>query len=355
MSDVNVSDALTDERVATCLDEMLPVAYNQVMMFNPTLNQLETSEFKEERNGGARIRTPLRTGKNTSFTTFGKNEPMTPQVYKIMSWCYWNFKQGAANVLVDWVEEREQAGSGNVIDLVRQRVEAVTDGVRESMNNMVWTSAIGNNGKDFNGIPFLIPADPRTGVMAGLDRSLHYWWRNCYWDNTALSYQPHPKDSAIGAPVAVGAFGSISNQYATMLDRMTTMLHNCGYGEQATSYFIITDQLVYEQFIKCAQHMRNFSIAYSSDADIVKYNFGGAMFHNVPVLFDNQDIPSGYMWMINKRYMKLISDSGAWWVWTEERKPYNQFAKVRYLMLRGQIVNFMPCKHAVLQGITAWA
>ena len=81
MADVNITDELTDERVALVLDEMLPTIYNQVALSTPLLNQLETTDYKEERNGGARIRVPIRTGKNTSFRTFYKGATMTPQPY----------------------------------------------------------------------------------------------------------------------------------------------------------------------------------------------------------------------------------------------------------------------------------
>lgn len=355
MADTPITDQLDDERVATCLDEYLPVIYNQVFMTNPLLMELESTPWRTERNGGARIRSSLRTGKNTSFKTFDKGSVMTPAPSPVMNWCYWNFKQGAGDVIVDWVTEREQAGSGNIFDLVEQRVEALIDGVREEMNTMLWASLVGNAGKDLNGLQLLVPIDPRTGTLAGLNRADHYWWRNCYWDNTALSYQPHPTESGLGAPVAVGAFGVIATGYSTCLKRMGTMLNNCAQGENMSDYFIITDQLTYEQYTDSAQHMNNFRINYQSDADAIKYNFGNALFRGIPVRFDSYDAPSGEMRILNKKYIRLISDSGAWMNWTEERKPYNQFIKVRYLMLRGQLIMLVPRKHAVLQGITAWA
>jgi hypothetical protein len=101
--------------------------------------------------------------------------------------------------------------------------------------------------------------------------------------------------------------------------------------------------------------MKNFRINYESRDDTVAYNFGNALFHGIPVRYDAYDAPSGEMRIINKKYMRLVSDSGAWLNWTEERKPHDQFAKVRYLMLRGQLIMLMPRKHAVLQGVTPWA
>lgn len=355
MADTPIQDALDDERVATCLDEVLPVIYNQVFMTNPLLNELENTPWRTERNGGARIRTSLRTGKNTSFKTFDKNSVMTPQQYPMLHWCYWNFKQGAGDVMIDWVTEREQAGTGNIFDLMEQRVEGLIDGIREEMNTMLWASLVGNAGMDMNGLQLLLPTDPRTGTLAGLNRADHFWWRNCYWDNTALSYQPHPKESGLGVPVDVGAFGSIASGYCTWIKRMGTMLNNCAQGENLADYFIITDQMTYEQYTDAPQYMKNFRVNYESDADAVRWNFGNALFRGVPVRFDSFDAPAGETRIINKKYLRFITDSGAWMVWTEERKPYNMFVKVRYLLLRGQLVMLVPGKHAILQGISAWA
>ncbi len=355
IADIDVTDALDDEFVATTLWEVLPTIYNQVFLTHPILSELENTPWRTERAGGGRIRSSLRTGKNTSFSTFDKGSVMTPKPYPMLNWCYWNYKQGAGDVMIDWVTEREQAGSGNIFDLMEQRVEGLIDGIREEMNTMLWSALVGNAGMDMNGMQLLLPTDPRTGVIAGLSRADHFWWRNCYWDNTALSFQPHPTESGLGVPVDVGAFGVIGTGYSTALKRMGTMINNCAQGESLSDYFIITDQMTYEQYIDSVQHMKNFRINYESNADAVQYNFGNALFRGIPIRFDSYDAPTGEMRIINKKYMRLISDSGAWMTWTEERKPYNQFVKVRYLLLRGQLIMLVPRKHAVLQGITAWA
>jgi len=364
MPDVNITDELTDERVSLVLDAMLPTIYHQVALSTPLLNQFETTAYKEERNGGARVRVPLRTGKNTSFRTFYKGATMTPQIYPSAMYAYFNYKQGAGDVFIDWVEEREHAGGSSVMDLLQLRVQDLMDTVREDMNKMLWAAVVDNDGMDLNGLQFLVPTDPRTGILAGLDRAGHIWWRNCYWDNNTSGYvygRP-PIGVTLGAPVAVGAFGLIAagaggRGYSTCLKRMQTILANCSEGENLRDYFIITERMVYEQYLDCAQHLGSFQIALSKDENLVRWNFGGALFQGVPILSDsiNMGAPSGQMRFINKKYLKLISDSGAWFAWTSDRSPYNQFARARFLMLRGQLVMLIPHKHGVLQGITAWA
>jgi len=357
MADVNITDSLTDERVATVLDDIMPDMYNQVMLGNPVWNILETSQYREERNGGSRVRQPLRYGKNGTFSTFSKGETRTPSQSKLAGFSYWNLKQGAGEWSIDWVEEREQAGVGNIVDLLQTRIDALVEDTRERLNAMIWESSVGNNGKNFNGIPFLVPTDPRTGVMAGWDRASRYWWRNWYWDNSAVSYGRHPIDSTGGTPTAVGAFGSVSNKYSDCLKKMGTCLNSIATGERLQDYVILTDQLVYEQYCDIAQHMGTFQVAYSKDDDTVRWNFGNALFRGIRINYDTVEngAEAGVMRFMNMKYFKLVSDSGAWFTWSEIRHPYNQFAKVRYLMLRGQIINTLPSKHGVLQGITAWA
>jgi len=274
MADVNITDRLTDERVATVLDAVLPDMYNQVVLGNPLWTILEDSPYRDERNGGSRIRQPLRYGKNNSFSTFSKGETRTPSQGKLVAFSYWNMKQGAGEWSIDWVEEREQAGSGQIVDLLQTRVDALVEDTREKLNAMVWESSVGNNGKNFNGMPFLVPTDPRTGIMAGLDRASRYWWRNWYWDNAATSYGRHPIDSTAGAPVSVTAFGSVSNKYSDCLKRMGTCINSIAKGERMSDYFILTDQLVYEQYCDIAQHLGTFQIAYSKDDSTVGWNFG---------------------------------------------------------------------------------
>ncbi len=357
MADTNITDQLLDEQVATTLDEMLPLAYDQVAMGNPLVSQLEDSPYKEERNGGARIRVPVKYGKYSNVKSFGKGEVRTPVQPKLIGFAYYNFKQVAGEWSVDWVEEREQASSGNVIQLVKERAQTLMDDVGEYMNLMFWQSSVGNSNRDLNGLPFLIPTDPRTGILAGYDRAVRYWWRNWYWDTTSVSYGRVPIASTAGTPTAVGAFGVIATNYSTCLKRMRTCLNSISVGESRADYFIITDQLVYENYCDMAQYIKNFQITYSNDENMVKWNFGGAQFMGIPILFDTvaNGAESGVMRFINKKHTKLITDSGAWFTWSSERVPYNQFAKVRYLLLRGQLVLFAPWKNGVLQGITEWA
>jgi len=360
MANRNITDQLTDERVALMLDDMLPTIYSQVERQSVLLGEFESTPYKEERNGGARIRSPLRTGKNTSFKTFGRGATMTPQIYPSAMFAYWNYKQGAGDIMIDWVEEREHAGGNqdSVVELLTLRIDDLIDSVREEINTMLWNSAVGNAGMDMNGLQLLVPTDPRTGIIAGLDRALNIWWRNTYWDNNAsgFAYGKPPHDTTLGAPAAVGAFGDISDGASDGLKRMGTMLNNCAQGENMSDYSIITEQFVYEQYEALAQHAKNFRIAYSQDDRIVKYNFGGALFRGVPILFDTvtNGAPSGQMRFLNKKYIKLITDSQAWFKWSDEKSPVNQFTRVRFLMLRGQLILLKPVTCAVLQGITAW-
>ena len=357
MADADITDSLMDERVATCLDELIPDIYNAVALGHPLINQLETSPYKEERNGGARIRFPIRYGKYNNVKSFGKGEVRTPSQPALIGFGYNNFKQVAGEWAIDWVEEREQAGSGNVVDLITQRVQFLIEDAREALSTMFWQSSVGNMGKDMNGIPLVLPTDPRTGVYAGFDRATRFWWRNWYWDNSALSYGRHPIDSTAGAPANITAFGSLTNKYSECLHIMGVMMDSIAQNENLGDYMLLTDQFTYEQYVKLAQHMGTFSITYTQDADTVKWGFGNAQFRGMPILFDTiqNGAEAGVIRAINKKYTKLITDSGAWFTWSSERSPYNQFARVRYLMMRGQLVNYAPWKNGILQGITAWA
>ena len=366
MADRNITDQLDDERVALILDDMLPKIFSQVSFPSVWLSQLEGTEHREERDGGARIRVALRTGKNTSFKTFGRGATMEPAIYPSAKFSYWNFKQGAGDVMIDWVEEREHRGGSQtpVMELLALRVEDLVESVRENMNRMLWASAVGNEGKDFNGAQLLIPQDPRTGIIAGLDRANYPWWRPCYYDanSSGFLYGKPPHDVTLGAPSAAGAFGAIAGGaggrgYSNLLKRMGTILNNCSTGENMNDYFAITEQFVHEQYVDSAQHLGMTQVVYSQDESIVKFNFGGALFRGVPILFDtiNMGAPSGQLRFINKKYYKLITDSGAWFTWSAEKSPVNEFTRVRFLMLRGQVVLLKPVSCGVLHGITAWA
>lgn len=365
MANENPSAEITDEIISTTLDTYAQTAViDQLALAIPFLNRILQSPHNKGDNGGHRIRVPLRTKKTDGLSSFGMGDTVTPQRKPVVTHAWATYKQLVASVRFDWVEERMNAGKGKVIDIVAERTKATIQDSKEDFQSMLWDDGTGNAGKDFMGIQGLIPADPRTGVIMGYDRAVagNQWWRNWYWDG--VTYGPHPIDAEPGggAPVNVGAFGTFSagaggtgQGYARIFDLIETGWNSVMQGQTPGDVFFISDQAVYEYYASgYALHQHNAEIPINED--IHNFGFGGAMYKNAPWIFDTVEngAPEGELRLINTQYTYLHKDTGAWMIWTPWREPFNQFARAKFLKIRGNMIMSYPRKNAVWQGITAW-
>jgi hypothetical protein len=51
----------------------------------------------------------------------------------------------------------------------------------------------------------------------------------------------------------------------------------------------------------------------------------------------------------------MVIDSGAWWVWSDWKEPFNQPSRAKFMFVRGQLVCKNFRKQAIFPGVTAWA
>ena len=87
-------------------------------------------------------------------------------------------KQAAVAVTISGLEELQNAGEEQVIDLLTGRVE---NGERTFANNMsidVYSDGTADGGKQVGGLQLLVANSPTTGVVGGIDRATFAFWRN---------------------------------------------------------------------------------------------------------------------------------------------------------------------------------
>lgn len=361
MPNENPDSDITQEIIATTLDNYTQTAViDQLALALPFMNKMLQNPNNGGQNGGHRIRVPLRTRKTDGMQSFGMGATITPQRKPVVTVAWATMKQTLSYVRFDWVEERQNAGPGKIVDIVTERVGATLQDGKEDFQTMLWGDGTGNGAQDFMGITGLIPADPRTGVIMGYDRAItaNAWWRNWFWDGA--TFGPHPTDAEPAAgPQNVGAFGTFSaatgGGVAVSFALFTTGYNSTQQGESPSDLFWISDQEVYEYYENdYAVYQHNAEVPYNET--MAKFGFGGAMFKNAVWLYDTIEngAPEGELRLINQKYVKLWKDTGAWFVWLPWREPFNQLARAKFLAVRGNFIVTLPRRLAVWQGITAW-
>ena len=275
-TDANWSDILT-----TTFAKVTPQFVDQVFAARPLAYFLARAGQVIQIDGGARIQEALIAKDNSTNTvtytgagTIGNTaqEEVTSAIYE--------WRQLASTVSITGIEEAQNSGEAAFLDLLNTKIEIARESVVQKMNTMFYAAGgvSGTNPTDFHGIQLLIK--DQTSVVGGIDPSNNTWWQaKCH--NAA-------------------AAGDFSHTDSTVLDRtmMTNVFNDASVGGD-TPQFIITTQDLHEKYEGLLQaNVRH------QDASLADAGFQALEFKGRPILFDD-DCPSGEMYFINPKYLRL--------------------------------------------------
>lgn len=349
----DITQSQKDEIVATTLDRITPTVINHTILDVPIYNELFNAPYMETVDGGHRIRFPFVIDNNDSFAWFGWGDTFNPQPKKIIGWGHATLKQGAGDVVVEWLEGQMNKGSEAFVNLLQAKLNDLEQSIRQQLNTNAWGDGTGSGGKEPTGVGGHIPNTPLTGTYMGFNRATEYWARPWYWDGTWIG--PHSLTAPSGSAVsAVGAIGDISDKYPLIINFLTTMWNSVANDQNASDMFHLTDQATYEWYLRIPSYCPGYDIGiHEGDLNI---GITSASFMGAPIRWDTTEngAVAGEWRLINKRFYKVYKDSSAFYKWTPPREPYNALRNARYLLVRFQAVNTYPRKSGILTGIITW-
>lgn len=349
----DITQSQTDEIIATTFDKVKKNLINHTLLDVPLYEELFGSPYREGVNGGHRIRFPFVIDNNDSFAWFGWGATFDPQPKRIVGWAHATLKQGAGDVVVEWLEGQMNKGPEAFVNLLRTKLDDLEQSIRQSLNTNAWGDGTGAGGLEPTGVAGHIPNTPLTGTYMGFSRVTDFWCRPWYWDG--VTYGPHSLTAPSGAAVQpVGDIGDVSDGVDLIGTFLTTMWNSIAARENKTNMFHLTDQATYEWYLRIPTYCRGRDIGIHEG----EFNLGmtGASFMGAPIRWDTVEngAIAGEWRTINKLYYKVFVDTSAFFKWTPPREPYNALRNARYLLVRFQTANTYPRKSGILTGITTW-
>ena len=98
------------------------------------------------------------------------NSPLTSAQFDI--------KQYAAAVTISGLEQLQNSGKQQIIDLLEGRVAVAEKQLMNSISAGVYSDGTGNGGKNITGLAAAISTTPTTGTYGGINRATWTFWRN---------------------------------------------------------------------------------------------------------------------------------------------------------------------------------
>ena len=306
-----------DAILSTTLQNYRPTLVDNIFTATVLLDHLNSKGRGVMEEGGTSIVEPLVYAVNDTANSYSGYDAidLTPQ--DGISAANYNWKQMAASIAISGIEEAQNRGTEAIIKLLNAKIMQAEESIKESLNDMLYASSVGNGGKDFQGLGFIIDA---SNTVGGIDPSTNTWWRS-YEENTAT---------------------------ALTTAQMATAYNTASKGND-TPDMIVTTMALFEKY----ESLLTAQVRYQ---DVTKANSGfqNLMFKQTPVVFD-VSCPTGNMFFMNSKYLKLTGMNGHWFNTTDFQKGTVAGVDARYALILsfGELTCSNRARQAKLTAKTA--
>jgi hypothetical protein len=306
-----------DAILSTTLQNYRPTLVDNIFTATVLLDHLNSKGRVVMEEGGTSIVEPLVYAANDTANSYSGYDAidLTPQ--EGISAANYNWKQMAASIAISGIEEAQNRGTEAIIKLLNAKIMQTEESIKESLNEMLYANSVGNGGKDFQGLGFIIDA---SNTVGGIDPTTNTWWQS-YEENTAE---------------------------ALSTAKMATAYNTASRGSDVPD-MIVTTQTLFEKY----ESLLTAQVRYQ---DVTKANSGfqNLMFKQTPVVFDVSCL-SGNMFFMNSKYLKLTGMNGHWFNTTEFQKGTVAGVDARYALILsfGELTCSNRARQAKLTAKTA--
>lgn len=313
-----------DEILTTTLNNYVPKLVDNIFSARPLFYALTNGQTMRTVSGGAKIVVPIIYGTNSTAGSYSGTDTILTTAQTGISAAEYNWKQYAATVTINGMEEAKNSGEAQIIDLLEGKIFQTQETIIENMNTMFFADGSGNSTKDWEGIAGLVDS---AGTVGGIDPTDT---GNGFWASTET---------------ASGGVGSLTTAM------MATLYNDVSVGNDQPT-IIITSQQGYEKY----ESLLTSNIRYT-DTDMADAGFQNLMFKGAPITFDaaisTGTVAAGSqpMYMLNTKYLQLVRHSEVWFKPTPFVRPTNQDAVFSQILCYGNLTCSNRARNGKLTGL----
>jgi hypothetical protein len=308
-----------DAILSTTLNNYIPKLTDNIFTARPLFYALTNGQSIRRISGGSKIVVPIMYGQNSTTGSYDGSDTISTTAQTGISAAEFDWKQYAATVTISGIEEAKNNGEAEIIDLLEGKIFQAQESIIEDMNTMLFADGTGNSGKDWEGLGNLVEsADDTVGGINNASGQGNDWWES-YEENTA---------------------GSLT------LASMRTAYNSVSVGNDQPT-IQLTTQTLYEAYEALLQPQLRYTDANTADA-----GFQNLLHKGAPVTFDDA-CPSGVMYFLNNKYLRLVGHSDTWFKNTPFVRPTNQDAVFSQILCYGNLTVSNRARQGKLTARTA--
>ena len=306
--------------VATTIQNRSGKIADNVTDNNAALKVLSKRGNVKPFSGGNVILQELSFRENGNVGYYSGYDELPTAAQDVISAAEFAIKQAAAPVVISGLEELQNSGKEQIIDLLEGRVQVAEASIANLLANGVYSDGTGSGGKQITGLDAAVPV-ATTNTYGGIDPGTWAYWRNQV-DN----------DSAVATPTTIqGIFNAL---YASQ----------CRGSDHPD--LIILDNATWATYMASLQANQRFM-----DADTADLGFPTVKFMGSNVVLDGGiggNCPANTAFFLNTKYLFWRPHSKRNMVPLSPQKRYavNQDAEVQIIAFAGNLA----CSGAQFQG-----
>ena len=244
----NISDI-----VATTIEKRSRKIADNVTKNNALLTRLQQRGKSRPFSGGRLIYEELSFAENGNAGYYSGYDLLPVAAQDVISAAEFEIKQAACPVVISGLEQLQNAGREQMIDLLDGRLAVAESSMANLLAGGIYSNGTGSGGKQITGLDLAVSVTPTVGSYGGIDPASFAFWQNKYTLTAAVT--------------AANVDGFMNTMWASLVRGMDRpdliVMDNLYWG-----YFISSLQSQ-QRFTSSAAATRGFPTIKYMDADVV--------------------------------------------------------------------------------------
>lgn len=277
MASPNLSEIIT-----TTLEHRSKKLADNITENNAILRRLNSRGKIKPVSGGRKIYEELEYAENGTFGWYSGYDTLNISPQDVFTTAEFDWKQCYAAVTMNGLEELQNSGEEQMIDLLEARVENAEKSMKNGMAAALYADGTGSGGKEVGGLQLLIPDDPTTGTVGGINRATWTFWRPYMYDATTDG----------GAAATAANIQKYMNQIYLRTSRGNDHVD-----------LILADNNYFKLYLESLQAVQRFT-----SKELEGTTFDTLRFMGADVIFDGGiggNCPTNHMYFLNTEYIRL--------------------------------------------------
>ena len=293
------------------------------------LNLLGEDGFKEDSAGGRLFEATVEYATNPTFKSYGELEALDTTRADVFDAARFEQKIFAGTVVFSDLEELRNAVENRKIDVIKAKLKNGESSALEALDGMLFADGTGNGGKDLDGLSKVIPLDPTTGSVGGINAATFTFWRS---------------RQTSGAKT--------STAFDNLRSSMTSIFNQCSLGgTDRVPTGIVTDRATFEGYesllVNVERLVRDTPKAMGGD---IAFLNDAIAFKGKPIMYDEQ-ATAGYVYFLNNQFLKVKFLRGGWMKMKDPVEPANQLARVHRILTVANLTSTARRHLGVVTGV----